>query len=222
VAIEIVTPAAKPELLKLDTVKAQLGISGSGQDTTLTDLILAVTATVIRITGRNWVRQIYKETLPGKGTPNILLSVTPIISISAVKYKEALIGADEYRVIDKDAGIVQRDGGWITTTVPWNTPDSAESNFFKDDWEFTYEGGYITRPNSTNELKQDFPYDLERAITSIVKADYRSDANGIDNSVTRYRIGDTDVSWDRGKADSALAGYPNSVANVIRYYTRPY
>lgn len=218
--IEVLTPAPDTKLTTLAKVKTLLGIASDdvSHDETLTDMIQAASDFAVRFTNRIFAKQTVKESLVGKGRPDLMVSITPILTLTKVEYDEA--EADDVVILDHDAGFIQRRAGFRSTEFLSNDFDAAPSSYGEKRWHVTYTGGYVlpgwaADPHGARTL----PYDLERAIMDMVKVSFKNIA--LDGSMKSYKIGDTSITWDRSLAEGNLGGLvpPNALA-VLRYYQR--
>lgn len=213
-SIEILDPPESRNLTTKEKVKQTLNLSSSDHDTMIDDMISATSDFVVNYCGREFAKQRVKESLPGKGLPEILLSITPLVSVEKVEFDDTEI--ESWVIHDREAGIILRRGGFRSTNLPFNTINSHPSSYEENRWHFTYVGGFILPGWNGNNGTRNMPYDLERAVIDIVKGQYLS--RDIDASITRYRIGDTQAWWDRRGAGSM----PEAAEMVLNYYRRAF
>ncbi len=173
-----------------------------------------------------------KEGLPGKGTPELLLSLTPIVELTSVSYNTDAMDPDSLTIIDAEAGIIQSSFGFRGTY--FGTPgtiDPHPSSYAQERYFVIYQGGYVLPSWGSSQGDRTLPYDLERAIIDTVKAMVKSGSGGIvwDGVMSSYKIGDTAVSWgNKTSAQStALDGgvsayFPPSSLAVLNWYRRAY
>lgn len=219
-SIEVIEAAPSTLLTTVDTVKRTLGITVDTQDELIEEMIAATSDFIVRYTGRDFARQTVKESLPGKGVPELLLSLTPIINIEKTEFK----GSDAGPVIlvDRESGVIQREGGFHSTSIGWPTINRHPSGYYRYDWEVTYDGGYVLPGWGTSHGNRTLPYDIERAVVDIVKSQMLT--KNIDGTMRSYKIGDTTIQWDRSAlshASAAVTGLvPGSALAVLNYYRR--
>lgn len=231
-AIEVVTPAPSYGLTTKEAVKAVLGISGSDQDTLIDDMIKQASDFAISYCGRTFAKEEVRETLPGKGLPDIILSLTPILEMTTVKFRGGtnLTAPTNYKIKDAKIGILQMPQGWTSSEYAWNTISPHPSSYAADDWEFVYWGGYVLPGwNESDEGPRTLPYDLERAIIEMTKSYYLNrKTDGLTGNMKSYKIGDTSVTWDVSGSNSAAEGnsmaiaVPPSAVGVLNYYRRAF
>lgn len=221
-SIEVIEAAPSKLLTTVDAVKRTLGILTDTQDELLEEMIAATSDFIVRYTGREFARQVVKESLPGKGVPELLLSLTPVVDIIGTTFK----GADAGPVIlvDRESGVIQREGGFYSTSMSWTVMAPHPSGYYRNDWVIHYEGGYILPGWGESQGKRNLPYDLERAVIDIVKSQMLT--KNLDGTMRSYRIGDTTIHWDRSAVSSgagAVAGLvPGSALAVLNYYRRAF
>lgn len=219
-------------LTSLDNVKASLGISATDMDDQIIDMIKAASDFACRYCGRQFALQTVKEGLPGKGTPELLLSLTPIVELTSVSYNDDAMDPASLTITDAEAGIIQSSLGFRGTYfgVP-GTIDPHPSSYAQERYFVIYQGGYVLPSWGDSQGDRTLPYDLERAVIDTVKAMVKSGSGGIvwDGVMSSYKIGDTAVSWgNKTSAQStALDGgvsayFPPSALAVLNWYKRAY
>jgi hypothetical protein len=228
-SLVVVEAAPSTMLTTLEKVKASLGITVTTKDEELTDLIQAASDFAVRYCGRSFALQKVREGLPGKGTNEILLSLTPIVAIDTVYYKEDLIDDTSYRISDAEVGSVQSDlgfrGSYYANRNSWNDFPSTDA---KEVYYFTYDGGYVLPGWGTSHGTRTLPFDLERAIIGTVTAQYKTSllSAGGTGQMTLYKIGDTEVRWNPLSAATgdggASAFFPPGALAVLNWYRRSY
>jgi hypothetical protein len=151
----------------------------------------------------------------------LLLSLTPVIEVTLVEFDDGEI--TDWSVYDNAAGIIQRRARFKSTEFVHNNLDLAPTNYGEKRWHVTYTGGYVLpgwtgTPSPTRTL----PYDLERAVVSMVKTQLASVK--FDGTMKSYKIGDTAIVWDTGSAETGnvSALVPNSAMAVLNYYRRAF
>lgn len=217
--ITVIEEAPSTRLTTKEKVKALLGISDTANDTIIDDMIDGASQFAVNFIGRPLAQQQVKESLAGKGLPDLLLSLTPLISVTSVLYDTTAY--TDYVIYDKDSGILQRSNaaGFTDTNLRLNTIDRAPSSYYEKRWHVTYWGGYRLPSFGVSQGMEGprLPFDLERAIIEMVKAQYHN--MKVDGSMTRYRIGETEVHWDRRNGQSFL---PSAAEKVLEFYRRPF
>lgn len=221
-SITVVDAAPNTRLTTIEAVKRNLGITDPDQDEPIQEMIQQNSDFIVSYTGRTFARQNVTEKFVGKGLPNISLSITPIISISELKLKDAIIASEDFTIDDAEAGILQIQTGFTSTEIAWNTIDRAVSPYSVKDWSCTYIGGYILPSWQVTDLPRDLPFDLERACIEMTKSTFHNAT--LDGSIRTYKIGDTSVTWDKTSSSSGVnnAGIPTVAANIIDYYRRAF
>ena len=221
-SITVVDAAPNTRLTTIEAVKRNLGITDADQDEPIEDMIQQNSDFITSYTSRVFARQNVTESFIGKGLPNVELSITPIISISELKLKEAIVTSENFTINDAEAGILQIETGFTSTELAWNTIDRAVSPYGVKDWSCTYIGGYTLPSWQTTGIPRDLPYDLERACIEMTKSTFHNAS--LDGSIKTYKIGDTSVTWDKSSSASGVnnAGIPTVAANILDYYRRAF
>ena len=226
--ITVLEAAPDHNLTTLDTLKGSLGITNDSNDDVLEQLIREASSYASTYTNRIFGRERVTEDFVGNGTPQLVLSRTPIVAIEQVKFDTTVQDLTEITIVDADAGIVQRKGNWTSTKLPFNTIDLAPSSYGEYKWHITYTGGWVL-PNWEDSDVRDLPYDLERAVLETVRTlniDNQLGQAGIDSTVSKYKIGDTEVTWgNRGGSSSSESnaytmGMPDKAISILNFYRR--
>lgn len=225
--IEVLEPPPSRNLTTVDKVKIAMGIPGSdtSKDEMLADMIASASAFIMRYTGRDFARQVVREKLPGKGTPDLVLAITPLIEILSVKKDD--VEYTDWTILDREAGFLQREAGFTSTAFAHPSIDRAPSSYYRYAWEVEYEGGYILPGWGSSNGEVTLPFDLQRAVSEMVKSAYLS--RGMDGNWKSYKIGDTAISFGSGSGASAgssaangIAGVPPNALSVLQWYRRAF
>lgn len=221
-SIQVLEPPPSTWLTSLEAVKLTLGITDNSQDELLGSLIASASDFVKSYTGRDFALQTVKESLAGRGLPDLVLSLTPIVEVEKVEFDDTEI--DDWVILDKEAGFIQRKFGFNSTNIPYDTINRFPSNYEEKRWHVTYTGGYVLPSFGCSQGQRNLPYDLERAIIGMVKTAISS--LQFDGTMKSYKIGDTTVTWDRTVSSSEAAGLsslvPSSSLAVLNYYRRAF
>ncbi len=205
--LEVLTPATNRKLAQVTTIKAELGITDTSQDVLLGLLIDQVSEVIVDYCGRPFAKEVYKETVAGYGSNRLLLSRTPIVSVTSVVADSEVIV--DYSIENPETGILYRKTGWRwTPPIGWNItgypmPDQEELLF-----AVTYTAGYVL-PGDTGRT---LPLAVERACGELVKAWFLG--RDRDPALTAERIGDLQVSYDPAQA------WPPIVKQLLAPYRR--
>ncbi len=196
-SITVVTPASDQWLTSMIAVQSELNTSGGDDDVRFTQLINEASDFISRYCGKTFGEERIKEKIGAHGLPEILLDRTPITTVHTITFNGSLVAADEYEISNREAGILWREAGWTTTEMDWGGIAAAKSPYLNPLWLFEYTGGYKLPSWGDDPINEDrtLPYDLERACLDIISSLH----NGakIDPNIKRYKVGETDVSWDR-------------------------
>ncbi len=191
--ITVVTSATDSKLTAVQTVKDEIGLSGTDDDNFIDRLIDEISGAITTYTDRVFAQEKVEERVPGYDHPDLIVSRTPIQSIESIEFvsngSATTIDSDNYFISDAEAGFVRRDeaisgGIWSSTLrvstdlVPHHPPLAPELS-----WKVTYTGGYVL-PNWSDT--RDLPHDIERACLEGVKARFL--ARQRDPNITRINI----------------------------------
>ena len=155
--LTVITPADHHRLTTVSTVKADLGITGNGDDDWLADAIDRASAVIRRWCRRTFAVETVRETFRlDRHRPDLVLSRFPVVTVSAVTVGGTALDASEYEA-DADKGILYRlDANRRFICWP------------NDVIEVTYSAGYIM----PSEHERTLPEDVEKAAIMLCKVDY--------------------------------------------------
>ena len=212
-AITITTTASDTKLTTLTRVKSELGISSTTDDSLLLDNIKEATDIIESYTNRKFARVTLTETLPGSGRNELVLTRTPVVSVSAITDDGTTVSSTKYTIDNPDAGILYREDGWRDTRL-WahNVEDFPLNTGGKREWSVTYVGGYVT-PGATNSTERNLPYDIERAAIELVKVRYLRRKE--DPLIQSQRTGDASETLFTGGG-----GMPQYVTTILNKWRR--
>lgn len=154
------------------------------------------------------------ETLPAFGSAYILVSRTPILSVSAITYRGSAL--TDYSVRDAEAGMVYRAAGWPWSasrlpSITWPAVPGSEAAVV----QVTYSGGYVTPAQVDTFGARTLPYDLEDACLALVVA--RFARRGRDPSVKSEALLSHSVTYADGDEAGML---PPIVRDTVAKYAR--
>jgi hypothetical protein len=197
-AVTVTVPAVHKEFTSLNVVKDEMNITGSSDDAVLVQLIQESRDFIVRYCGREFARETVVETFDSRGGFNLMMSRTPVISITQITDDGSTVSSTKYSIDDADAGLVFNDNGWRNTQMygQWIEPFPLLEG--KRDWSVTYVSGYVM-PGST-EAARTLPFDLERASIDIVKTKF-------------YQRQDDPTIQSEKTGDASITRYPNPAAN---------
>lgn len=170
-------------LTTIEALKAELSIpvEDKSKDAVLARAVNAASDAIRQYCGRDFARAELTEHLTGRGSPMLLLSLSPIVSLEAVAIHGQEVDVDDI-AIDHGAGIlVRRYGVW---------PESDRPNV-----SVTYVGGWVTPAQASDELERDLPHDIEEACLIIAATRVQSmgqpvDAQALQVEQIRVQFGD--------------------------------
>lgn len=209
-SITVSSSAATTKLTTLDRVKRDLNTTAIADDKLLDDLIQHASDYIVSYTGRKFAKETVVEKLPASGGAHMLLSRTPVVSITGVSHDGTTISSTSYVLEDEKAGLIFRETGWADTAIYVSEITRRPSRFGRKDWQFTYIGGYDL-PGSTSG--QTLPGDLERACIELVKNWYLN--RDKDQNLQVQRIGDTSET-----RFTFSKGIPITITGILDRYAR--
>jgi hypothetical protein len=117
--VTVTTGPSSNQVISLATVKTELGIGDSSQDTKLTRLIKAASAAFAGAAGlrREPWRQTYSIQLPGQGGQFLNLPAWPIESISSILLGTDTVTASSYSIAEDERSRIYASDGWVLTSV---------------------------------------------------------------------------------------------------------
>lgn len=205
-------------LTTLQTALDELDLvsDGGAQDARLERYIAAASDFLARECRRTFYRGDVVESLPAFGSAYLLVSRTPIVSVSAITYSGSTIAASEYSVRDADAGMIYRAAGWPWSasslpSITWPAVPGTEAAVV----QVTYTGGYVTPAQVATLGARTLPYDLEDACLAIVAT--RFARRGRDLSVKSEALLSHSVAYADGEEGGMM---PAIVRDVVAKYAR--
>lgn len=201
--VQVVTAATDKAFTTLTRVKVNLGLGTStGDDSFLTDLIAEVGQIIVDETGREFAEEKVKETLKGSDRTTLLLTRTPIVSISSI-VENYVTTITDYAIDDAEAGILYRRSGWTASVgTGWGIARNYEHAYQRPMYEITYRAGYVMANScatSTSVTQVLLPSSLKNVATAAVVMAYKTKDR--DPSILSKRIGDVSVTIGSGAAD---------------------
>jgi len=211
--LTVTTSSTSDGMTTVDALKTHLGITTTDADDQLADAIIAASDAVATYIGYPPLRQFYRETLAGFGSNRLMVSRTPVVSITAMYYGTTglLVDPASYVIDDDVAGFIVRDLGFPWSAgVEWDldshvAPRSERKVFIVD-----YDAGWVMSTGSTRTL----PNDLEHAALEGAKSLYLGRKR--DGTIASKSVGDLSVTY-RLRSDMASNLPPESVGFLERY-----
>ena len=186
----VTIPAAATDLTTVDTVKAELGLTGAAENDALRRLIGRVSSEIRDRAGQGFTKETVRETLPGTDTERLLLARTPLVSLTSVTIDGGAV--TDAIIEDAEVGILYRAAGWWKKTTALSPlaldpiAGRVEANIV-----VTYVGGFALP--SFDAENSNLPGILEELAIQMVVERYRR--RGTDRSVTSEGIGDYSVVY---------------------------
>jgi hypothetical protein len=210
----------------LSYIKTQLGISGSGEDTKLTQMGLQAEEIFERETGRKFVAAAYTHYFDGNGEFDLVLRQYPVNSITSIhedgdgRYGASadpfpastlLTAGTDYALDALDgstsySGIVQRIGArWANKRIAGRSEVSHLEMNRRGNIKVIYNAGYST-----------IPTDISMAICNIVAMTRKSAAGGM--PISGFSLDYFSVQY--AQSAEAIARL-DSATRIINRYKRP-
>ncbi len=189
-AITITVPAQNFDLTTLERVKERLRIKHTSKDIQLKLMITGVSKSLVRKLGRSFARETLSETVKGYGTTKLMLTRSPIVSISSILVDTTPV--IDFVIEDAENSILYRRVGWAWSVVNgfmgigFNPVPGSEESIFV----VVYEAGY-NLPNWEGTTR-DLPEDIEDLALDYLHFLYANRAQK-DFSIRSYTIGDLSV-----------------------------
>ncbi len=206
-AVTVTTPAESTALTTTAAVKSALGVSSSKFDTTIDRLISAATSAIVEYVGHVYAKQTYVETVNGAEHPMLMLTNTPIVSVTIILCESNPV--TDFTIQDAEAGILYRSMGWMQSAwVGWGVEPVAIHDTGDLIFTVTYEAGYVT-PGLPDP---DLPAHIEQACIETVVAWYKGQRR--DRSVKSKKVGETTIVYD-DQMDYGAAGLPAVARSML-------
>lgn len=205
--LHVCTSSTQPDLVTLEDVQELLN-APSSDEAYLARLITRSSKWAETYVGYPLICQTYVESVPGAGGKTLLLSRTPIRSVTKIIEGSSstsdgtLLDSTSYTIEDADAGTIWCDLGF--SWEPWEgndiarsvVPGSAERNYWVE-----YEAGYLYPGDESTG--PDLPDDIQQAVIEKVAQLYERSAN-----VASKKLGDYAVTF---RSESEGGGGPASL-----------
>lgn len=194
------------EYCTLDDVKAELGISGSSEDTYLESLIKAASRRIDNYCNRTfWYQSAATHKFAFSQDIRHFVPLTPVISITSITDSDSVVtftSGTDYELEDAESGAIffekmASDTFWRRRGVVGD-PDKYSR---KKRFVVTYEGGYETDEQSATGADA-LPEDIRRVCVSLVTDYYRN--KGSNPRVKRRHLLEAAVWFDNGYTDEVL------------------
>jgi uncharacterized phiE125 gp8 family phage protein len=188
--LTITTPAVSTELTTVLTVKESLGITHNKADSVIERLIKVATEKVEDYIGFILARQTYRELVIGTARTELLLTATPIQSITQILIDSGVI--TDYEIADADVGIIYRQQGWQRGVwIGWDAesyvlPGTGDRAITVD-----YIAGYLMPPLTGRDLPAKYEEAAIIAISSWIRSTQRGGSD-----VKSKKVGDLAIEYN--------------------------
>jgi hypothetical protein len=194
-------------LTQLETLKTELGVTGSASDTRLTLLITQVSAAIETFLDRRLARATVTDTFTSRHR-TLYLSSWPVVSVTSVTESGTLLTTDQY-AIDTAEGIITRPLYGVGYGSPWGT------NWAWLDTVVVYSAGYLL-PGS---VSANLPGDIERACLDMAIRYHH--IGGRDPTLRSETVpGVIEQSWSAADTIETIGGLPCDIARTLFPYKR--
>lgn len=224
--------STSPNLTTLDAVKDLLGVIGSTDDEVLTDLLGRASAAVEAYLGYPLRVQTYQETVAAYDRPTLMLSRTPIVSVSRLFYgtdtgTAAELTSTQFRVEDADAGLVARVAPYYSFT--WTAPiatymaDYVRAGSEYRPWLIEYAAGYralagTSTAAGTTSTGIDLPGFYAQATIETVKSWYLQRSQ--DSNLQSVKIGGLSMTLRAADEGGLSGGLPPAAVALLKRHRR--
>jgi len=208
--LEVFTPAASLLLTTRDAVKTDLEISLSdtSKDSIL-DALIAAASDEIQREFQFLCRQTYRETLPGYGSTRLMLSRTPIVSVSSVTHNSEPI--TDYVIENKETGFLYRRLGWCwTASLGWKITGYVIPNSEDPQYQVEYVAGFL----AADKPDSDMPAEIQRSATDTVKEWFLTLKRAAD--VQSKSVGDLSITYFTGNG-AKMAVPPRAMSRLEKW-----
>jgi hypothetical protein len=210
----VLTPATTYDLTTLETVKTELEITGSTQDSFIGELIRQASGDVARYCNRVLALESVREVIripwrstAGEESSRLWLRRVPVVSITLVTENATTLVEGTDFECDQETGRLTRLAGG--DALWWNSGGGT--------WGWSgvvvveYSGGY--------ELLPDLPYDIERSTIDLIKRRYYSRSR--DPALRSQQVLDIITkSYTAESSEPTVRGLPRSIAERLDDYVR--
>lgn len=190
-------------LTTLKAVKEELGIpeDEGSQDNYIERMITAASGAIARYCDRQFARRTVMESVPGRDTPTVYLSLTPIVDIESVEIGGVEVDPGGYTVDHPNEGALRRFGGvwpWSGRMIRFIEAERVAGSEVPN-ITVTYTGGYILPGDDDRDL----PYELELACIMAV-SDWVQ-GQGTPRDAVRLQAEQVSVSFGQSGAGGRMA-----------------
>lgn len=217
--LNVVVKSTDPSLTTVALLKQRLfgtTSSATGDDVMLGFIIKAASRWAENYVGYPLTVQTYEETMATYGTRRLMVNRTPIRALALFESTEDdayEITSTQFRMEDRDAGLLTRDDGW-----PWTVPTELEleerplPGEESQPWYAVYASGYTyngistdsqnySTVNGTTDTGRTLPEDIEEAVLLRCRTVYEQSVEG--GEAESEQLGDLKVNYRSGQTDRA-------------------
>jgi len=199
-SVAVVTEAGTSNLTTVSAVKGTLGVSSRKFDAEIDRLISAATSAIEQYVRHVYSKQTYDETVTGTSHTLLLLTNTPIVSVSAIVCQSSPI--TDYSIRDAEAGILYRQAGWASGEwVGW-AASGGRPIMGSAPEEMLYTVTYVAGYDLPGTADANLPAYIEQACIETVVDWYRSAKR--DDAVKSKTVGDLAITYKSPTAVQAI------------------
>lgn len=207
-------------LCTLADLKDDLGITDNSKDAALERRILAASDLIVQHLGRDLRRVVGKsEDLPGYGTPRLIVSLTPLETLTSVAFNGAIVDSGNYSVEDPAIGTIFNPATWIDTAVFRSAVSPTQKGGDEQRlYTVVYTGGYAL-PNDTAPAGTALPGPIVEACLALATVLHRR--RGRDSAVQAETVGEASQTFGMGSAGGGAPLISGFIAELLAPYRRP-
>lgn len=192
------SPALATAFIETSDAKTFLGVSGSDYDDTIEAMVLAASQAIEAWCGGIFTQRTVTETMfPEDSLGNLVLSHSPIISLTSVTIDDVTETLGDYRLMKQLGALRRVDGG----AIAGNTIVAV------------YAAGYATIPDDVQQATREFVRDLfnSRDRESHIASEMVPDVGSITYRATHDSVPGPGGTRIPGSAAALLGAYVRSV-----------
>ncbi len=204
------------DLFTETALKDELGVQGTEpiSDELIERAIHAASDAVVGYLGRAITfKTAVVESLPGRNTPWLYLSRTPVTAVNSVKINDETLTTDDFEIESLDRGLLYRAALWpLVATGRGSISRGSTSGYEESNVDVDYDGGWVTKPGEVQQLVRNLPFDIEQAALDIAVT--HLDGRGRDKDVT------TESAEGGQRSYSQEIGLPVNVRRLLDQFRR--
>lgn len=219
-AVTVTTAATTKQLTTVARVKEDLGITAPTFNTLISRKIDQASAMIVRACRQELARQVYSETIKGRGGNILTLDRTPIVSVASVSYKGVALPAASYNIEDAEAGFLFNGNGWNDSAYrSFGLSGAAEDASRKAEYTVVYTAGFWLPGMTGTVVAPTLPEEIEYETCELAKMLYLSkDRDQSIQSESVVNVGS--VTYRSAEAGVSSGTIPASIIGAIAPWIR--